>query len=100
MDAWRPLIASVASLMSRMTTRDAEVAATVHFTARELERELGEPPRERQVHEAVMHWKARKQPPLSENEVAAQIRNLAMLHWLNVRPSPTLPLEDPAEAMF
>jgi len=40
----------------------------------------------------VMEWKKRRHPPLDEAEVASNIRNLAALVWLDVNPSPDLPL--------
>ena len=40
----------------------------------------------------VMEWKKRRQPPLDEAEVASNIRHLAALGWLDVNPSPELPL--------
>jgi uncharacterized protein YwgA/O-acetyl-ADP-ribose deacetylase (regulator of RNase III) len=97
---WEPVTTAVAQLMARMSTRDAEVAATAHFAARQLQRERGEAPTEREVLAAVMDWKARKKPPLDEREVSAAIRNLAVLGWIEVTRSEDLPYEDLAEAMF
>jgi uncharacterized protein YwgA/O-acetyl-ADP-ribose deacetylase (regulator of RNase III) len=99
-ERWEPVTTAVAQLMARMSTRDAEVAATAHFAARQLQRERDEVPTEREVLEAVMDWKARKKPPLDEREVSAAIRNLAVLGWIEVTRSEDLPYEDLAEAMF
>jgi O-acetyl-ADP-ribose deacetylase (regulator of RNase III)/uncharacterized protein YwgA len=97
---WEERAASVARLMARMTTRDAEVAATVHFAARRLADDLGEPPSEHQVLAAVLEWKARKKPPLREEEIANAIRHLSLLGWLETQPNSMLPYDDPAEMAF
>ena len=41
-----------------------------------------------------MQWKRRRRPPLSENEVASHIRNLAALGWIDVKASSDLPLPE------
>jgi uncharacterized protein YwgA/O-acetyl-ADP-ribose deacetylase (regulator of RNase III) len=97
---WDDVTTDVARLMARMTTRNAEVAATVHFVAGELRRSLGDTPDEQQILDGVMEWKARKQPPLDESEVITAIRNLQILGWLEAKPSAALPYEDLAEAAF
>lgn len=45
-----------------------------------------------------MSWKQRRRPSLNEAEVALAIRNLSMLGWLDVKPSPDLPI--PEEALL
>lgn len=94
LDKSRQAIMAVANLMRRMTTRQAEVAATVHFAARELILAEGVRPSEAQVHAEVMRWKARRKPPFSAHEVAEAIRNLALLGWLQVKATPELLPED------
>jgi hypothetical protein len=53
-----------------------------------------EKPGEVDVLKAVMDWKRRRRPPLKEEEVALSIRNLAAMNWLQVNPSPDLPVSD------
>lgn len=76
------------------STRQAEIAATVHFVAQSLARDLGAEPDERQVLEQVMAWKQRRRPPLNESEISDAIRTLAGLGWLSVKPSVDLPISD------
>jgi hypothetical protein len=95
---WRPIIDRIADLFMRMNTRHAEVAATVHFVARQLAWKLKEKPTEFQVLEEVLRWKQKRRPPLDEAEVAHTVRNLMVLGWLDLNPSADLPL--PKEAML
>lgn len=89
-DKYDQQIAKVVDLMCRMNTRQAEVAATVHFVAKELhERNLNRPT-EIDVLREVMAWKKRRRPPLDKVEVAIVSRNLASLGWIDVSGSPEL----------
>lgn len=83
-------IARVVDLMSRMNTGQAEVAATVHFVANELQKDRPNRPTEIDVLREVMAWKKRRRPPLDAVEVAVVIRNLASLGWIDVSGSPEL----------
>src|SRR5262249_23680772 len=94
---WEPIIDRLADLFLRMERDQAEIAATAHFAAVELQQATGQPPSETAVLEAVQRWKARRQPPLAQQEAARTIRNLSLLGWLPVRPSEDLPL--PADAL-
>lgn len=87
-------INEIVDLFLRMTTNQAETAATIHFAAKLLQNETNEIPTENQVLSFVMHWKERRRPPLDITEVANAIRNLAALGWLKVKPSADLPLPD------
>jgi O-acetyl-ADP-ribose deacetylase (regulator of RNase III) len=87
-------VQQVADLFRRMTTRRAEVAASVHLVARELRDAIGRAPTEAEVKDEVMRWKARRRPPFSDREVAEAIRNLALLGWLEVEATPELVPED------
>lgn len=92
---WTKSVAKVADLFRRMTTRQAEVAATVRFVAEELKDRKHELPTETEVHDEVMSWKARRKPGFDSDEVKEAIRNLAMLEWVDVKPSrDLLPEED------
>ena len=91
-----PIIERVADLFLRMKTKQAEVAATVHFATKMLTKTSHEKPSETQVLASVMQWKQKRRPPLDESEVAKTIRSLAALGWLNVRPSTDLPLPEEA----
>jgi len=83
-------------LFVRVDTKQAEILATVIFAADELKASGTEQSRvsEMDVLAAVMKWKQRKRPPLSETGVASTIRNLGILGWLDVEPDDKLPIPE------
>ena len=87
-----PIIEKTTDLFLRLNTQQAELVATVLFAARQLRRQLGRPPSEREVLAEVMQWKQKRRPALAESEVALSIRQLAAMRWLDVTPSADLPL--------
>lgn len=91
---WEPLIDRIADLFMRMNTQRAEVAASVHFAARLLEKKLRGRPDEAAVIQAVMDWKVRRRPPLDLREVAITTRNLNLLGWIQAKPNKDLPVPD------
>ncbi|MBN2269770.1 MAG: macro domain-containing protein [Sedimentisphaerales bacterium] len=94
LDAWRDRLAKIADLFMRMDTPQAEIAATVHFAAKEL-RQRGEAEiNEVDILTEVMEWKQRRRPPLEEKEVALAIRNLNMLSWIGAKVSDDLPVTE------
>lgn len=96
---WDELIDRVADLFLRMRrTRQAEVAATVHFTATHLVKPGDGQPSEADVFQAVKAWKLRRDPPFRDEEIAHAIRSLNLLDWLDVRPSRELPVRDETAA--
>ncbi|MCL6613638.1 MAG: hypothetical protein K6U03_03280 [Firmicutes bacterium] len=88
---WDELLTKITDLFLRMNTREAEIAATVHFVARELS-STGNYPSEQDVLEEVKRWKQRRRPPLGDEEIALSIRSLNAMNWLDLIPSPSLPL--------
>lgn|SRR5574341_2162850 len=96
---WESIINKVADLFARTTTHQAEVIATVLYVARELESTLQRRVGEAEVISAVLDWKLKRRPPLSQIEVAYTLRNLAALKWLDLEPDAAeiLPYETPAE---
>lgn len=88
---WYPAIDRVTDLMLRMSSRQAEVAATVHFAAGELRRKRDQV-NEMDVLEEVRDWKRNRNPPIHDDEVAASIRALNLLGWLDVAPSDSMEL--------
>ena len=95
--AWKDTIEAVADLFMRMRTQQAELASTVHFAAKGIaSKKKAEKPNESEVLSEVMNWKQKRRPPLKEADVAATIRGLGMLGWLNVRPSSDLPVSEEA----
>jgi len=100
LSAWSCRIDSVSELVDRLDARDAELAATIHFVASELADARDDRPSERDVVESVLEWKARRKPSVTAEEVAAGVRRLALLGWINVEHSCDLPLEDCSEVAF
>lgn len=88
LEPWRAAIDRLVDLVSRTSTSEAEIAATVHYAAKELNVRPG-PASELDVYRYVDAWKPAKFTP---NDVATAIRNLAMLGWLDVTASRNLPL--------
>lgn len=91
MGKWENLIERTVDLFMRLDTTEAEIVASSMFVARELA-ESGSRPTERMVFDSVMDWKKRRRVPLDEEAVASTIRILAEREWLDVQPSPDLPL--------
>lgn len=91
---WQPKITAVADLLMRMSTDDAEVAATAHFAAKQLRVAQKRRPTEIEVLRYVMDWKRRRRVQLKEVDVALAIRRLNMLGWLDAEPSSDLPVSD------
>jgi O-acetyl-ADP-ribose deacetylase (regulator of RNase III)/uncharacterized protein YwgA len=91
-DRWGQQIAFVADLMSRMTTHEAEMAATIHFVAAELA--ARGVPTESMVLGDVMRWKMNRRPAWKEGEVALMIRQLATLRVIDVRATDDLIITD------
>lgn len=91
---WNPIIDRLADLFLRMSTREAELAATVHFAYNSLMRRDDRIPTEREVLSEVMRWKERRRPPLKEADVAETIRMLNVLGWLRMNPSEDLPVSE------
>ncbi len=96
LESWEPIVDRVSDLFLRMRTQQAEVAATVHYAAKQMFRQSPTKPSETDLLEEVNRWKQRRRPPLSEAEVAKAIRNLNLLGWLNVSPATELPLPEEA----
>lgn len=95
---WETIIARISDLFLRMKTQEAEVAATVRFTAQKLDQMAGGTVSEMAVLEGMRQWKQGRRPPLKEEDVSQAIRDLNLLGWINAELSPDLPL--PEEAML
>ena len=89
---WDGLINQTVDLFLRLNTNQAEIVATVLFVEKEINKNNGIA--ERDVLNEVMKWKQKRNPPLNEKEVAAAIRNLGVLNWFDLKPSPDLPVAD------
>jgi hypothetical protein len=90
---WAPSIERVADLFLRMPAMaDAEIAATVHFTAKDLRGTRDHRLSEREVFDAVKQSKARRRPPLADRDIAETVRHLNLLGWVDLEASPDLPV--------
>ena len=90
---WEGTIGRIADLFMRTDTKRAELVGTVLFTARRLISGDGSPT-ERDVLEAIKAWKLLRKPPLTDDDIALTIRNLAALGWIDVTPSDDMPLPE------
>lgn len=85
LEEWSPTIDRLADLFARFPrTRDAEIAASVHYSATTLERQGGRLPTEDEVVNDVLGWKRDATPAFRDSEVLTAIRSLAMLGWISV----------------
>ena len=91
------VIEKTTDLFMRVDTTQAETIATVIFTVTALKQKGKSPISEMDVLEAVMQWKQRRKPRLDKTTVASTIRNLGMLHWLDVKPDDRLPVSEESE---
>lgn len=91
---WKPIIEKTTDLFMRMNTDQAELVATVIFTADALKKEKAAVPTETDVLDSVLLWKQNRRPPLDTPTVASAIRNLGMLRWLDVKPDAGLPVPE------
>lgn len=90
LEQWSEIIERVSDLFLRVNTRDAEVAATVYFAAQNLAHQTNLS--EDDVMQEVKHWKRRRRPPLTDQEIAGAIRNLNLLNLIALKPSANLPV--------
>jgi O-acetyl-ADP-ribose deacetylase (regulator of RNase III)/uncharacterized protein YwgA len=90
---WDDIIESVADLFVRMRTDQTEVAATVHYVANELRIQLGAPPTDKQIIDEVLQWKLLR-GHFTPNVVAASVRSLAVLGWIQINPSSDFAFDD------
>jgi len=88
---WDGLIDKTVDLFIRLNTNMAEVVATVLYVVNE--QKINQNISENDILNEVMKWKQKRHPPLNEKEVAEAIRNLGILKWHSVKPSPDLPIE-------
>ncbi|MFQ5632452.1 MAG: macro domain-containing protein, partial [bacterium] len=86
---WDSLIDKTVDLFLRLDTGKAEVVATVLYVEKELQSK-DKTCSEKDILDEVMKWKQRRRPPINESEVSEIIRNLGVLKWFTVKPSPEL----------
>jgi len=87
---WKTAIARTVDLVCRFSTKDAEVAATVHYVASVLTERFGREPFAKEIIAAVERWKIRRTPAIAPAEVAESIVALATQRWIQVQPDDSL----------
>jgi len=92
LDQWNALIDKTVDLFLRLDTNKAEIVATVLYVEKGLIN--NDALSEKNILDEVMKWKQRRRQPLNEKEVAETIRNLGVLKWFSVKPSPDLPIDE------
>lgn len=83
---WREVVERVSNLFARFDTRQAEVAATVHYTTSTLGTRLNRSPSASEVLRAVEKWKVRREPPFKHDNISQAIVSLATQGWIEVVP--------------
>lgn len=83
---WWTVIERVSSLFARFDTRQAEIAATVHYATIELQVRLGRAPFASEVITAVEQWTTRRKPPVKQDKISQAIVSLATQEWIDVVP--------------
>jgi uncharacterized protein YwgA len=86
LERWSDLIDRVVDLAARFDTKGAEIAATVHFTAENLQTQLDRTPTITEVISAVEKWKSQRQPQLTRDDILRAVVNLGTQGWLTVEP--------------
>jgi O-acetyl-ADP-ribose deacetylase (regulator of RNase III)/uncharacterized protein YwgA len=86
LNQWGEVVERVSGLFARFTTRQAEVAATVHYAAADLRTKLDRAPFASEVLAAVEQWKIRRKPPFRHDDISQAIVSLAMQRWIEVVP--------------
>ena len=89
---WDDTIQKLVDLFVRVDTRQSEIMATVLFANDSLVERNKRRPNESELLKEIMDWKRRRKPSFEEKDIAYTIRNLAALKWIDVEPSPGLPL--------
>lgn len=86
---WESIISKTADLFMRTTAMQAELAATVIFTARNILKDKGAKPTEKDILREIVAWKKTRIGPKT---ISLAIRNLAALGWIEAQSSKDLPL--------
>lgn len=91
---WESQIERTVDLFMRINTaNDAELVATVMFSADEV-RKRSDAATEKDVFDEVLSWKLRRKPALDPVAIGETIRVLAAQDWIEVKFSEDLPVDD------
>jgi O-acetyl-ADP-ribose deacetylase (regulator of RNase III) len=84
------VIERVVDLAARFDSRRAEVAGSVHYVAAGLARRRGRRPSASAVLQQVETWKSRRKPPITSDDIARSIVELAALGWIDIEADESL----------
>lgn len=84
LEPWRPIVDRTVDLMARLSTQEAEAAASVHFAAATLQQRWMRNPTSQEVIAAVEKWKIRRTPPLTRQVILEALVTLALHRWIQV----------------
>lgn len=87
---WESEIARTVDLVCRFSSKDAEVAATVHYVTTVLTERFSREPFAQEVIDAVEKWKAGRKWSVTTADVAESIVALATQRWIQVQPDDSL----------
>ena len=86
LNEWTDLIDRLVDLAARFDTIGAEIAASVHYAADDLRKQLDRTPTVAEVVAYVEEWKQRRTPHLERNTILRAVVNLGTQGWLQVDP--------------
>lgn len=87
---WEGEIARVADFVSRLNSRRAEVAGSVHYVVNALTERHGRMPTAHEVIHAVEKWKIHRKPPIARTDIARAVVELATQRWIVVEPDESI----------
>jgi O-acetyl-ADP-ribose deacetylase (regulator of RNase III)/uncharacterized protein YwgA len=86
LNEWTDLIDRLVDLAARFDTSGAEIAASVHYAAGDLRKQLDRTPTVAEVVAYVEEWNQRRTPQLERNTILRAVVNLGTQGWLRVDP--------------
>ena len=86
LNEWTDLIDRLVDLTARFDTSGAEIAASVHYAAGDLRKQLDRTPTVAEVVAYVEEWMQRRTPQLERNTILRAVVNLGTQGWLRVDP--------------
>ncbi len=90
-------VTQITDLFSRLDTRKAELAATVHLVAKELDERLGRTPSVDAVVNEIRNWKARRRQPFPTDMIVNCVLYMAAAGLIKVSEEPSRYLQPEEE---
>ncbi len=89
MSKYNKVIDRLVDLFARLDTRQAELAATVHFAARDFKKRRRRLPTIQEIAGDASEWKKRRRPSIPKGEIEDCAMYLAASGWIEAAPSLT-----------